>query len=176
MALDKSIMEFVNMFHSCTSENVKEKIRQDMNDENGNGFLITTSAAGMGVNYKGINNVVHYSPPKDMDSFVQQLERAGRDGSQAFHMLLFNSRHCQKLELDMKNYIENAEKCRRLQILESYNAVPNETLVKHLCCDICSKMCDCESNCIFFQHPYYLFQSDDDYNDDSSSIMSDTTE
>ena len=37
MALDKSIMEFVNMFHSCTSENVKEKIRQDMNDENGNG-------------------------------------------------------------------------------------------------------------------------------------------
>ena len=37
MVLDKSIMEFVNMFHSCTSENVKEKIRQDMNDENGNG-------------------------------------------------------------------------------------------------------------------------------------------
>lgn len=37
-------------------------------------------------------------------------------------------------------------------------------------------MCDCESNCISFQHPYYFFQSDDDYNDDSSSIMSDTTE
>lgn len=69
----------------------------------GMGVLIATSASGMGVNYKGITNVVHYSPPKDMDSFVQQLERAGHDGSQAFHMLLFYSRHCQKLELDMKN-------------------------------------------------------------------------
>lgn len=64
-----------------------------MNDENGNiRVLIATSAAGMGVNYKGSSNVVHYSPPKDIDSFVQQLGRAGRDGSQTFHMLLFNSR------------------------------------------------------------------------------------
>lgn len=110
MVLDKSVMEYVNMFHSCTSENVKEKIRQDMNDEIGCiRVLIATSAAGMGVNYRGVNNVVHYSPPKDMDSFVQQLGRAGRDGSQAFHLLIYNSRHTRKLELDMKNYIENVD-------------------------------------------------------------------
>lgn len=127
MVLDNSVMEFVNMFHSCTSENVKETIREDMNDDNGHiRVLIATSAAGMGVNYK--NNVVHYSPLKDMDSFVQQLGRAGRDGSQSLHLLLYNSIHTHNLEADMKTYIENKDKCRRLQILESYDSLPNVEL------------------------------------------------
>lgn len=177
MVLDNSVMEFVNMFHSCTSENVKETIREDMNDDNGNiRVLIATSAAGMGVNYKGVNNVVHYSPPKDMDSFVQQLGRAGRDGSQSLHLLLYNSRHTHKLEADMKIYIENKDKCRRLQILESYDSLPNVELVKHLCCDICSQNCNCSGDCCeLYQHPYFLFQSDDVSSDDNS-CMSDSTD
>ncbi|XP_061191020.1 ATP-dependent helicase wrn-1-like [Saccostrea echinata] len=176
MVLDKSVMEYVHMFHSCTSENVKEKIREDMSDENGNiRVLIATSAAGMSVNYRGINNAVHYSPPKDMDSFVQQLGRAGRDGSQSFHLLIYNSRHTRKLELDMKNYIENVDKCRRLQMLESYDSFPNAKVVKHLCCDICLRNCECNDKCcLLYQHPYNLFQSDDDSSDDNSCISNET--
>ncbi|XP_056001114.1 ATP-dependent DNA helicase RecQ-like [Ostrea edulis] len=176
MVLDKSVMEYVNMFHSCTSETVKEKIRQDMNDENGTiRVLIATSAAGMGVNYKGINNVVHYGPPKDMDSFVQQLGRAGRDGCQALHLLIYNSRHTHKLDSDMKNYIENKDKCRRLQMLQSYDSLPNGKGIKHLCCDICSQKCDCEDKCCLqFQHPFHLYKTDDDSSDESFCMSDDT--
>lgn len=71
MVLDNFVMEFVNMFYLCIFENVKEIIREDMNDDNGNiRVLIVISVVGMGVNYKGVNNVVYYSFFKDMDSFV----------------------------------------------------------------------------------------------------------
>lgn len=47
-----------------------------------------------------------------MDSFVQQLDRAGRvsrDGSQSLHLLFYNSRHTHKLKVDIKIYIENKD-------------------------------------------------------------------
>ena len=86
-----------------------------MQDANGKiRVLIATSAAGMVVNFQAVNNVIHFSPPKDMDSFVQQLGIAGRDGSQtAMALLLFNSRHCRNLDDDMKKYISNEDSCRR---------------------------------------------------------------
>ena len=103
----------IDMYHSETNEAVKENIRKDMQDANGKiRVLIATSAAGMGVNFQAVNNVIHFSPPKDMDSFVQQLGRAGRDGSQtAMALLLFNSRHCRNLDDDMKKYISNEDSC-----------------------------------------------------------------
>lgn len=53
MVLDNFVMEFVNMFYLCIFENVKEIIREDMNDDNGNiRVLIVISVVGMGVNYK----------------------------------------------------------------------------------------------------------------------------
>ena len=60
-----------------------------MNQENGKiGILIATSAAGMGVNFKGVQNVLNFGPPKDMDTFVQQFGRAGRDVNNAMAILL----------------------------------------------------------------------------------------
>ena len=59
MELDKLTLSHVDMYHSCTTENVKEKIRNDMEQSNGNiRILIATSAAGMGVNYKSVNQIV----------------------------------------------------------------------------------------------------------------------
>lgn len=76
----------------------------------------------------------------------------------------------------MKTCIENKDKCRRLQILESYDSLPNVELVKHLCCDICSQNCNCSGDCCeLYQHPYFLFQSDDVSSDDNS-CMSDSTD
>lgn len=135
-----------DMYHSKTNETVKENIRQDMQDANGKiRVLIATNAAGMGVNFKDVNNIIHFGPPKDMDSFVQQLGRAGRDGSQtAMALLLFHSRQCRKLDDDMKRYISNKDSCRRQILLSAYNCNPPLDRVKHLCCDICTSTCSCE--------------------------------
>lgn len=140
----------IDMYHSKTNEAVKENIRKDMQDANGKiRVLIATSAAGMGVNFQAVNNVIHFSPPKDMDSFVQQLGRAGRDGSQtAMALLLFNSRHCRNLDDDMKKYISNEDSCRRQVLLSAYNCNPSPDRVKHLCCDLCAGTCSCEEKIV----------------------------
>lgn len=68
------------MFHSKTSEKVKDKIRKDMNTDRTIRILVSTNAAGMGVNFHGVNSIIHFNLPRQMDTFVQQMERAGRDG------------------------------------------------------------------------------------------------
>lgn len=52
-----------------------------MEAENGSiRVLVSTSSAGMGVNFKDLQNIVHFSPLRDMDTFIQQMGRTGRDG------------------------------------------------------------------------------------------------
>ncbi len=153
-------MAHVQMFHSCSPEDIKESVRNDMSSADGTiRVLLASSAAGMGVNYANLNNIVHFGVPRDMDSFVQQLGRAGRDGSQAFHLMLFNGRHIGELRPkhkydEMRSYAQNIDKCRRQMILDSYQ-VKSKLTVAHLCCDICAAACkcgseDCESHVLPF--------------------------
>ena len=80
------------MFHSKTSDHITEKISIDM--ESGDGHvrvLISTNAAGMGGNFKGLYSVVHYGPPPDLDTLVQQMGRAGRDGKFSMELILYKN-------------------------------------------------------------------------------------
>jgi ATP-dependent DNA helicase RecQ len=151
----KDDIKFVQMFHSMTVDDVKEEVRADMNLSSGKiRVLVATSAAGMGVNFAGVNSIIHVGPPKDMDSFVQQFGRSGRDGSQAMSLLLYSSKQCKKLDEDMTSYI-STDTCRRKLLLSSYNAEPPK-LCKHMCCDICTKTCSCE-DCSKFNHPFFEY-------------------
>lgn len=82
----------VQMFHSKTAEHIKEKIHIDMESDDGQiRVLISTNAVGMGVNFKGLHNVVHYGPPCDLDTLVQQMDRAGRDGEFSVELILYKN-------------------------------------------------------------------------------------
>lgn len=156
------LIQYVDMFHSQSPETVKEKIKEDMGVEDGKiRVLVATSAAGMGVNFKSVKYVINYGPPKDMDGFVQQFGRAGRDGGFAMALLLFNGKQCRKLDDDMKTYVTNKEICRRDVILSAYKSNSNPDRVKHLCCDLCDITCKCNgSDCSNnnFVHPFYKFK------------------
>jgi ATP-dependent DNA helicase RecQ len=87
-ALDESLHHHVNMYHSNTLDYVKEFVQTDMCNPQGNiRVLICTSAAGMGVNFSAVYHVVHYGPPYSIDSLIQQMGRAGRDGCDSHHLL-----------------------------------------------------------------------------------------
>jgi ATP-dependent DNA helicase RecQ len=154
-------IKHVEMYHSKTTDQTKEKIRKDLNDPSGQvRILVATSAAGMGVNFVGVNYVINFGPPKDMDSFVQQVGRCGRDGTQAMAMLIFNKAQCRGLDSEMKDYVNNKSSCRRQLILKTYNAKSPE-LKKHLCCDICESYCDCKSDqCKTFDFPIVISEHD----------------
>lgn len=71
----------VTMYHTKTPDDVKKFIQKDMKAENGSiRVLVSTSPAGIGVNFKDLQNIVHFSPPREMDTFFQQMGRTGRDG------------------------------------------------------------------------------------------------
>ena len=160
-------IKYVQMYHSKIPESIKDEIKLDLDNPDGNiRVLIATSAAGMGVNFKGVYNVINYGPPKDMDSFVQEFGRAGRDGKTSMALLLFHGKQCKNLDSDMKTYVTNTDQCRRECLLSAYNSKPT-SCIKHLCCDVCDKSCDCNNNCSNYQHPFFEFVPSDISSSDS---------
>lgn len=59
-------------------------------------ILICTNSAGMGVNFYGVHNVIHYGLPREMDTLVQQMGRAGRDGEPSHELIMYK---CHKGQL-----------------------------------------------------------------------------
>ena len=75
--------------------------------------FFASTALGMGVNLQGIRQVIHYGPPRQVDDFVQEIGRAGRDGKPARSLLLFHGLHLKKCEPIMKEYAKTESKCLR---------------------------------------------------------------
>ncbi|XP_064641927.1 ATP-dependent DNA helicase RecQ-like [Lineus longissimus] len=141
---DNETTGLVQMYHSKTLHSIKDEIRTTLSNESGKvRLLVCTNAAGMGVNFAAVNNVINYGPPQDMDTFIQQIGRAGRDGTQAQHLLVYHKHQMKNLEKPMLAYVKNTEHCRRENLVESYGCKNNSKPVGHLCCNVCNEECDC---------------------------------
>ncbi len=53
-------------------------------------IICCTSAFGMGVNKDNIRFVVHYHPPTQLEAYLQEIGRAGRDGNDSIAVLLYH--------------------------------------------------------------------------------------
>ena len=135
------------MFHSQTSQVIKDFILASFGDPNGSvRVLIATIAFGMGVDCKGLNNIIHYGPPANMDDYFQETGRAGRDGKQSYGTLILYKRclNSPKISKEMREYTK-VSFCRRKQLLKIFGSVEiKQMFPKHKCCDVCSSTCDCD--------------------------------
>lgn len=61
--------------------------QQFMNDQLD--VICSTSAFGMGINKSNIRLVIHYHFPSQLESYIQEIGRAGRDGNSSVSLLLY---------------------------------------------------------------------------------------
>lgn len=94
-----------------------------------------------------IRRVVHYGAPCDMDQYVQETGRAGRDGQLSQCIILYHRfALAGKTSKEVKDYMNiDKSSCRRVALMSCYNITPNQSGFIS-CCDNCFSCCSCASN------------------------------
>ena len=134
----------LEMLHSCTPDDNKEAVLESFRREDGPILvLIATIAFGMGVDCKGVHRTIHFGPSKNVEAFIQETGRAGRDGKPSFSFLLYKGLMLNHVERDIKDYLKTKE-CRRKTLLKQFG-IENITISGplHTCCDNCAQRCHC---------------------------------
>ncbi|POG98742.1 ATP-dependent DNA helicase [Fructilactobacillus lindneri] len=75
-------------YHSDLSSADRFKIQHQFMD-NDLQIICATNAFGMGIDKSDVRFVIHYHMPQDLESYVQEIGRAGRDGKQSLAILLY---------------------------------------------------------------------------------------
>lgn len=135
----------VEMYTRATKSYMREKILSSFTVAGSKlRVVIGTISFGMGINCPDITKVIHYGTPNDLESYVQETGRAGRDvKTNATAMLYPTARGMQFVDKCMKAYINNHSKCRRKLLFKDFLLSRDhpDTLSACKCCDICA--CDC---------------------------------
>ena len=90
------------MFMKGTETEVKDCIIRHFTKPSPLHIVIATVAFGMGVNCSEVNLVIHVGSPKDVENYVQEVGRGGRDGTLSYALLHGKkwNKECSKIMFD----------------------------------------------------------------------------
>ena len=137
------------MYHAKITESQKTTLIDSFSASNGNcRVLFATIAFGMGINIPDIQRVIHYGPSKNIEEYVQESGRGGRDGNQC-HAVLYTYPGCTRghVSEEMKSYCKNTDVCRCHTLFRYFPSTFSGPSTMHACCDICETWCLCACQC-----------------------------
>ena len=107
-------------------------------------MVIATVAFGMGLDCPDVRQVLHIGAPDDVESYIQETGRAGRDGMLSVVTLFNKKAKKQSKNKEMLEYIGNNVECRREFLFKNMEGYEHSNLSSMcVCCDICTKKCKC---------------------------------
>ncbi|MFH1728889.1 MAG: DNA helicase RecQ [Pseudomonadota bacterium] len=112
-SLYESLLEHgfsVKPYHAGLDDNVRRK-NQELFIKDDVQIIVATIAFGMGINKPNVRFVIHHDLPKNIETYYQEIGRAGRDGINSHCLLLFSYSDTQKIKYFI-NQKEDLEKRR----------------------------------------------------------------
>lgn len=112
-APDHPRFRLVDIYHSSTKKVVQEAILSRYSTQSSLRVVVATIAFGMGIDCAYIRQIIHVGPPDDVESYIQETGRAGRDNQRSLAALLLVKGATHVMEATMKEYCKNNNACRR---------------------------------------------------------------
>jgi len=138
-------------YHAGLETEIRSMVQEGFTKDNIQ-IVVATVAFGLGINKPNVRYVIHYEPPRTLESYYQEIGRAGRDGLEAEALFLVDEKDVarikkrisegdnpQRVNVEMQRFAAmdafiDAQTCRR-QVVLNYFAEYTEKGCGN--CDIC---------------------------------------
>lgn len=136
----------VEMFNRVlTVDKRKQVLSSFLQSDTNLRLVIATSAFGLGVDIPDVRRIIHWGLPSNLEEYVQEAGRAGRDGKPA-QAILYVGKGGKNSSKAMKAYTVNTSSCRRRFLFCGFLSFFEKDIkaIGCKCCDVCELRCKCQ--------------------------------